>query len=174
MPASKGTLLVDERAPARGKLRAVWQGLGAILAPADLGDPIGGTTSYALCVYDEQGLRVGALVLDRAAAVCGPVAIPCWKTLGSFGLRYTDRDGTVHGVRRVILKSGPAGTGKALVKARLQPGRSGSGLPPGIPIALATSLQTTVQLVSSDAACFTLTTDQVVDADAARFSARRR
>ena len=167
-------MLVDERAPSRGKLRAMLQGLTAVLAPADLGDPVGGTTSYALCVYDEHGLGVGALVLDRAGAACGPLSIPCWKTLGVFGLRYTDRDGTVHGVRRVVLRSGPAGTGKALVKAHVHPTRSITGLPPGLPAALAGSLQTTVQLVSSDAACFTLTTDVVIDADPARFSARRR
>jgi hypothetical protein len=172
--AVKGLLVVDERIPTRAKLRATLQGLTAALARTDFGDPVEGDTSYALCLYDAQGLGVAALEIDRAQATCGPFAAPCWKSAGAFGLRYADRDGTVHGVRRIVLESGPAGTGKAVFKARVHPARSVSGLPAGLASALVTSPHTTVQLVSSDAACFTLTTDVVVDADPARFSAKRR
>lgn len=150
------------------------KGLGSPLGAGDFGDPVAGTTTYALCFYDEMRAHVGGLTLARAGATCGPLARACWRALGSLGFRYGDRDATVHGIRRVLLKGGPAGVGKALFKAKLTPGRSISGLPPAMPLALVASGQATVQLVGSDGPCLTLTTDLVVGADAGRFSARRR
>jgi hypothetical protein len=150
------------------------KGLAAPLAAGDFGDPVTGTTAYALCFYDEGRARVGGLTLERAGGTCGPRARPCWRGLGTLGFRYGDRDATEHGIRRLLLKGGPAGVGKALLNAKLTPGRSVSGLPPGMPLALLASGQATVQLVGSDGPCLTLTTDQVMGADAARFSARRR
>ena len=150
------------------------KGLGAPLAASDFGDPVAGATSYALCFYDGGRAHVGGLTLERAGATCGPPARPCWRGLGSVGYRYVDRDATVHGIRRLLLKGGPAGAGKALLRAKLTPGRSVSGLPPNLPLALVVSAQATVQLVGSDGPCFTLTTGEVVGADAGRFSARRR
>jgi hypothetical protein len=167
-------LLIDEKFPARARLRLVMKDLAAPLAAGDFGDPVAGATSFALCFYDEGRARVGGLVLERAGATCGPLARPCWRGLGTLGFRYGDRDATAHGIRRVLLKGGPAGTGKAVLKAKLVPGLSVSGLPPGMPLALVASGQATVQLVGSDGPCLTLTTDQVVGADAGRFSARRR
>jgi hypothetical protein len=170
----RGTLLVDEKNPARGRLRVLMKGLGTAVAAADFGDPVAGSTSYAVCVYDEVRARVGGMTLERAGDTCAQAARPCWKPLGSSGFRYADRDATAHGIRRLLLKGGPAGAGKLLVKAKVTPGRSLTELPPGMPLALVGSGRATVQVVASDGACFSLTVDQVTGSDAGRFSARRR
>jgi len=172
--AAKGTLVIDERVPARARLRAVWKSLAAFVPTTELGDPMAGGTSYGLCVYGAADALVGTLEIDRAGASCGVPAKPCWKTTGSTGFRYSDRNATVHGLRRLVLKGGAAGKGKIALKAKVQPGRSLSGLPPGIPAALVGSGEVTAQIVSSDAGCFTLTTNVVSGADGQRFSGRRR
>jgi hypothetical protein len=142
------------------------------LAAGDLGDPVGGATSYALCIYD--GALVAAVTIDRAGDTCGRLARPCWKRAGRTGLRYGDRLGTVHGLRRLVLRGGASGSGEIVLMARMDPRRSISGLPPGVPGALVGADSVTTQLVSSDAACFSLTTDDVTGSDAARFAGRRR
>ena len=174
MEATRGALLIDEKTPARPRLKVLMKGLTASLAAADFGDPVAGGTSYAVCLYDEYGAGIGGFTLNAAGGGCGAPAKPCWRGLGTVGFRYADRDGTEHGVKRVLLRGGPAGTGKALVKARLVPGRSRSGLPPGMPLRLVGDILATVQLTNSDGACFSLTADQILSSDAGRFSARRR
>lgn len=172
--AAKGTLVVDERVPSRGKLRVVWKALTGFVPTADLGNPLSGDTEYAVCLYDDLSTVAGELHLDRAQATCGPTAKPCWKSMGGLGFRYSDRNATVHGIKRIVLKGGPTGKGKLVLKAKVVPGRSASGLPPGIPLALSDSQQVTAQIVSSDAGCFTLTTNVVTGAESDRFAGRRR
>jgi hypothetical protein len=172
--ATEGSLLIDETLPSRGRLRVVMKSLAATLASPALGDPVAGSTSYAVCFYDDTRARIGGLTLARAGAGCGVLARPCWRGLGPLGFRYADRDASVHGIRRVLLKNGPVGAGKVLLKAKLNPGHSRSGLPPGMPLALVASGSATAQFVASDGVCISVTTDEVVGADAARFSARRR
>jgi hypothetical protein len=167
-------LLVDEKIPARPRLRLVMKRLVESVAAADLGDPVTGGTGYMLCFYDDAGVRVGTLALPEGAADCTTLPGACWRALGGAGFRYSDRNGVAHGIRRVLLKGGPAGTGKVLVRARVVPGRSLSSLPPGLPLALVQSGSATIQLTASDGRCLSLTTDLVGGADAARFSARRR
>ena len=159
---------------ARARLRAVWKALTTFVPTDELGDPLAGGTTYAVCLYDAADTLVGALEIDRAGDSCGLPAKPCWKATGSTGFRYADKNATVHGLRRLVLKGGAAGKGKIALKAKVQPGRSVSGLPPGIPAALAGSGEVTAQIASSDAGCFTLTTNVVSGADATRFSGRRR
>jgi hypothetical protein len=166
--------LIDEKTPARPRFKVLMKGLAAPLAAADFGDPVAGGTSYAVCLYDQYGGTIGGFTLGQAGASCGVPARPCWRGLGTLGFRYVDRNGTEHGIKRVLLKGGATGSGKALVKARLVPGRSQSGFPPGMPLDLVHSNRATVQLVSSNGSCFSITTDQVLGADAGRFSARRR
>jgi hypothetical protein len=88
-----------------------------MVMPSELGDPIAGTTSYSLCIYDETaGAAAFQAKLDvPPGGTCG--GKPCWKTKTN-KLSYRDPSGTAAGVRAILLKTGPAGKTKARLKAR--------------------------------------------------------
>jgi len=122
---------------------------GDAVAPSELGDPIGGATSYALCIYESSA---GVTSLARA-----PLRIPgggtckgkpCWKAMGgSGGVKYTDRDRTPDGVDGLLLRPGAAGKSSIVLTAK------GATLaPPALPLGQDPAV--TMQLRSSDGACF--------------------
>ena len=120
--------------------RLAWQWTGSDAGSHDdLGDPVAGTTGYALCVYDAAGtLRTGLGV--PAAGRCG--ARPCWRAVGS-GYRYADRRAGHDGVVGVALRAGAGRRARLKLKAR------GPALPmPALPLGGGA----TVELRRSDAA----------------------
>jgi cysteine-rich repeat protein len=110
---------IRDRGPDVEKNSVAWKWQkGAATNPGDLGDPIGGTTGYVLCVYDTQaGVSHTAL---RARMPAGGLCKgrPCWRPLGTSGLRYDDRDLTPDGVKSVKIKTGPAGKASIGLKAK--------------------------------------------------------
>jgi len=72
---------------------------------------------------------------------------PCWKALGSSGLKYSDRDRTPEGVESMVLRAGPAGKSSIVVTAK------GADLAPPV-LPLAHDPAVTVQLRTSDGPCF--------------------
>ena len=109
-PAGKSVVqLRDHADPARRRFTWKWvRGLDA-LTRDDFGDPVLGSTTYSLCLYDQVGglpvLRIG-LALPAAGTCAGA---PCWRTLGSRGWSYRDNAGSTAGVTRFRLRGGPAG-----------------------------------------------------------------
>jgi hypothetical protein len=143
------------------KKRLAWQWIGADAGSHDaLGDPVGGTTGYALCVYDATGaLRTGLGV--PAAGTCG--ARPCWRALGEAGYRYADRRATRDGVAGIVLRAGAGRRARMKLKAR------GPGVPmPSLPLGDGA----TVELHRSDATpCWRARFDAPAADGATRFRA---
>lgn len=128
---------------------------GATTDVSDFLDPVAGSATYRVCVYDGSTNGQPLMEMDVSpGGTCGTVA--CWKTRGETGFSYKNKLGTPNGLTGVKLKAGLAG------KASTQAKGKGVNLP--IP-ALGLTLPVTVQLVITDGpttACwqttYTLTT----------------
>ena len=108
-----------DRSPDVDKSSVAWKWQkGAVTGPADLGDPIGGATGYVLCVYDTQGGVSHTTLRARlpAGGLCH--GRPCWRPLGTSGVRYDDRDLTPNGVKSLKIKAGPAGKASIGLKGK--------------------------------------------------------
>jgi len=143
--------------PAKNKL--IWKWLtGPALDPSDFGDPVGGTTSYNVCVY--AGTSAAGLEL-------GIAGVGGWKST-STGFSFSDRSASEDGVFKALLKASSSAKSKILVKAKgVNLDLSAMPLDPSAPI--------TVQLIRNDGpACWEATFPPVsISADdAAQFKAR--
>jgi hypothetical protein len=139
----KGKLLLKNHSDdARDKL--IWKfNKGPALTQNDFGLPTG-TTSYALCVYDD-----GALVLQ---AQVGPSAL-LWKPVAvTKGWKYQEPGGMQDGVTKVKLLGGAAGASKILFKAK----GVNVPLPPpvGVKEFFSAMVEVRAQLHASGGACF--------------------
>lgn len=134
---------------------------GPALTQGDFGDPVNGTTSYALCVYDGTGLRMEARV--------GPSAT-YWRAILD-GYRYRDLEQLSDGYRRVRLKGG---AGRSRLWARLV----GSAVPLPAPFSVSqffdASSGVVVQLRQAAGGCYetTFAPATVVRNSRSRFAAR--
>jgi hypothetical protein len=92
-----------------------WRTQGSILI-SDLGDPVN-TTTYSLCIYAGA---VPTRIMELRAPVDGicPVNKPCWKSKGPKGFRYSDRDATPNGIKRLRLRTTPPALADIVVRAR--------------------------------------------------------
>jgi len=123
--ATKGILKINDRTD-DGKDLFLWKWIkGAATSQVELGaDPVGGDTSYAICVYDETGdvpALSHQLLVSRAGETCG--TRPCFKAIGGDppdgkGWRYKDKERVADGVLKLLVKGGVAGKAKIIVKAR--------------------------------------------------------
>ncbi|MEW6271394.1 MAG: hypothetical protein AB1689_19100, partial [Thermodesulfobacteriota bacterium] len=146
--AGRTSLVVQDHA-SDARDRLVWRWTRGDAVPlAALGDPLGGATSYALCVY-ETSAGMTALARPPIEIPGGGVCRgkPCWKALGGVGVKYADRDRTPDGVESLVLRSGPAGKPSVVLTAK------GATLaPPSLPLGQDPAV--TVQLVNDSGACF--------------------
>ncbi len=131
------------------------------------GDPIAGNTAYAVCLYDKSNTLVGTLRVNRPHDQCGTA--PCWKLAGSTGIKYTDKLLAADGVLQLVFKSGQAGTGRVVGKARRNLPKGLVAMPVGIAAKLTSDRHATVQLLSSNAGCVTGTVDRVSEASGILF-----
>jgi hypothetical protein len=164
----KVVLQVKESVPGKEKLIAKLI-RGPQLDQTDMGDPVGGSTVYSVCLYDHASVLVGSAIVDRAGDTCD--GKPCWKGLGGDppsgkGYKYKDRAGADAGIQKILFKGGDAGKSKVLVKGK------GSNLPDGIASALESSASATVQLRSSDGICLSGTVDDIKKNDPDFFKAK--
>ena len=164
--AVKASLSISERKPGKEKLKAVLSRLNA--TQADFGDPVGGDTRVDMCVYDGSDAFVGELIVDRAGENCGPQQKPCWKAVKDQGFSYSDPAAASSGVRKIGLKGGAAGKGKLQVQA----GNQGGEFPTGLAAALQGETSASVQLHTSDGACFEGPLNDVKKADGTQFKAK--
>ncbi len=125
-----------------------WEGEEAIDVAA-FGTP-GATTDYTLCVYD--ALAGETSVATRLAL---PAATPGWRDLPAGGMRYMDRQGAVHGIKSLRLKTAPRGGTTLALRAR------GEALPLPEPASVDRYVEQdpalTVQLVNSNGTCWSST-----------------
>jgi hypothetical protein len=115
-------LHITDRSPDE-KDRLQWQwSKGEATTVGDFGDPVA-TDLYALCLYDDAGLRA-TLEIPPGGLCRGR---PCWRSK-STGFIYRNKDATAFGVTQITLKAGGAG------RASLQLKGTGELLPlPALP-----------------------------------------
>ncbi len=113
------------------------------------GDPLGGSTAYRLCVWDDGPNLVGSYLVDRAGDLCSAGSADWWKSIGKAppdgkGYKYRDKDLASDGISLILLKGGAPGRSQALVKGK------GSGVPP-VAVALQGTTSVRLQLIGDDA-----------------------
>jgi hypothetical protein len=168
---TKAVLLVKETTTGKEKVKVVLKQLVPVVAQGDFGDPVDGSTVYSLCLYDDTATLAAALEVARAGQDCGTPPRPCWQAISTKGYKYKDKDASAAGVAKIVAKGGDPLTGKVVVKAANNAAKGQTSLPTGIAPQLENDTQATVQLVTSDAACFGVTTTNVLRADGALFKA---
>jgi hypothetical protein len=169
--AGKASLSINERNAGKEKLKLSLQRLSAEVTQGHFGTPASGSTRYDLCIYDQGNALVGELTVDRAGQTCGSHS--CWTPIAPLGYQYRDLDASADGVRSIIAKGGSAGRGSLKLKAGNNAPRGQTALPTGLSAALQTpNLGATVQVRTSDAACFAATLANVKRNQATQFVAR--
>ncbi|MGH7893602.1 MAG: SBBP repeat-containing protein [Candidatus Binatia bacterium] len=170
VPAN-GLVVVKEASAGRERLKLVLKNMPSSVGRQQLGDPATGTTRYDVCIYDGTAALAGALSVDRAAQLCGEAGKPCWLAMSDKGYRYRDVDGTAAGVQKIVALGGPAGSGKLSVKAGNSVAKQQTAMPTGLTTRLEGARQVTVQIVTSDGACFGGTLTRVLRAGATLLAA---
>jgi large repetitive protein len=156
------SLIVSERVLGREKvLLKLFAGPG--LAQTAFGDPTAFQgTAYALCLYDDASTPVGNLQVPPGRPCSGK---DCWESKGGApptgsGFNFKDAIASFDGVTSIRLRSGNASS--LLVKAQNKASRGQTAMPTGIAASLASSASVTVQVQTSDAACFSATLSDFV------------
>ncbi|MCK6553164.1 lactonase family protein [Candidatus Binatia bacterium] len=119
---------------------------GQATTQAELGIPFM-TRTYALCVYDGDGLAVAASVAGDQ--LCS--GVPCWSLAQTTGIRFKDKTGASYGVTRIT------GKGSTTSKSRITVRAKGANTPdPTMPLNITGGI--TAQFINSDSGvCFTST-----------------
>jgi hypothetical protein len=165
----KGTLLVNEKSAGNEKLKVTLSKLASATTQGSFGDPVAGTTSWAVCIYDQGGALQGEMQVDEAGDLCD--GKPCWKAVSTKGYKYGDKLAAADGITKLQGIGGDAGKGKVQAKGQNKASKGLTALPTGIAAALASDTQATVQILTSDAACFGATLTDVKIADGLQFKA---
>lgn len=122
-----------------------WKYRGSVSA-SELGDPVEGTTQYALCVYDEW--RGVPALAARAAVEPGGICErerPCWRKRSN-KTQFKDRSLTQEGVEQIDLR-----TNGLLFKVT---GSKGLPMPVNSEQFFLQDTQVTVQAVNSEGFCW--------------------
>ena len=111
-------LFKDNSDTTKQKFSWKWSKGTVHLVQAAFGDPVNGTTTYTLCVYDQTGrthvFKMGASVVP--GGMCGTK--PCWKAVSDKGWGYKNTNGNADGVSKVQLKGGAAGKPQVQVQGK--------------------------------------------------------
>ncbi len=131
-----------------------WKWLkGDVTSLGEFGNPVGGGTSYTLCVYDHTAGAPNVLVSTTVPAAGTCAGQSCWKATGTNGFKYSDPNLTREGVKRIRLKAGSTpGKAKIIVFGKGD-NLDFASLAPLLP--LDQSPKVTVQLTNSDGRCWT-------------------
>jgi hypothetical protein len=165
--AGEADLVIDERRRLSERLSLSLEAFQTPIDRTQLGDPVNGSTRYAICLYDSADQLAGSWTVDRAGGVCG--APPkYWRAIGASGFGYRDSAGLASGISRIATRSGDVVRARVAIEGRNRPLRPRS--PTGIAQALADRPTATVQVVTSDAGCFEAALVAHV-ADGSRFEA---
>ncbi len=143
--------LADKSDDNRDALKWKWSS-GDIL-PSEIGDPVGGGTDYAVCMYDEvAGIAVLRMSLEANAGSKCRLGVSCWSSSRN-GYKYSDRDAASDGLKSLTVTSSlDSQRGKINVKAK---GAAMPTLPGWAPNRLLAQQQRVrVQLVNSLGWCW--------------------
>jgi hypothetical protein len=170
--AAKAKLQANGKKPGKEKFQVAWQKIGTATTRASFGDPVSGTTSAVVCVFNDVGTLVQETIVDRAAQTCG--AKPCWKTTGTQGLAYADELASDDGITKLQFVGGAADKGKAQAQGKNDAPKGLTSLPTGLAAALAGNTQPTIQLVTTDGLCVGATMNKVGKDDGLQYKAQRK
>jgi hypothetical protein len=150
-PLVAGKAKLQLRKSASGNDQLKWRWSKGVANLTDFGMPVT-TTDYALCVYDQSASAPALVQVAQVpgGSICDGTA--CWSQL-RHGFRYRNPDSNQNGVQSVLLKDGPTGTAKLLVKAK----GPNVQLPYGGLQSLAQDPAVVVQLVNATGACWEAT-----------------
>lgn len=81
---------------------------------SQFGDPVNGTTEYAVCIYDGGSLVYEGIVPPQGTC---EGAAPCWSGNVN-GYRYRDPSAIRDGIARIKVRNGVEGRARVLVRAR--------------------------------------------------------
>ena len=114
-PAAPAAVLTirEGAAPSDAQVKWTWKNGGDITL-ANLGDPRT-TTSYALCIYDQDPSAPSGLRLLLDAEV--PASSTKWSP-NAKGYKYQDASLAADGMQLIVLKSGSAGKAKITLRAK--------------------------------------------------------
>jgi hypothetical protein len=150
------------------KDRFAWKwGRGAATATVDFANPVEGSASYHVCVYDDSP---GAQpVLDLPVAPGGTCSgNACWRAVGTKGFVYRNKTGNAQGVTSVKLGSGADGKSRVQVKA------GGVSLAtPGLPLVPPVTVQLLIDAGLGTECWQTTYIDQPLLNDGTRFRAKQ-
>ena len=167
--AGQARLQVNEMNTGRESVSFAWKKLAQVTTQSSFGDPVTGDTNAALCVYDGANVLRGAMGVSRAGLFCGTKS--CWRAMSDKGFQYGDKYAASNGVTTIQMKSGAVEKGQVQAKAANNAGQGETALAVGLAAALEGETQATIQLVTSDAACFTATLTEVTTSDSLQFKA---
>jgi hypothetical protein len=120
------------------KQKLQWRWSDGTAVAGDFGDPVTGTTNYALCVYDDGGLVMSPAI--AFGGICG--GNTCWTMNSKGQLTYKNKSGNTDGITKVTLKPDPT-AGKAKIQVK------GKGASLTLPLPLTDGSNVTVQLVKN-------------------------
>jgi len=162
---AKGVLLLSEKRSGKGTLKLSLSKLRTAVTASQFGNPVTGTTSYKVCLYDGANQLKGEYTVARAGDLCGRLS--CWSTMPGKGFEYTDKSTGADGILKIKLSGGPLGRGNVQIIGK----NTASTLPRGIAASLRSQSDATIQLLTSDASCFGTALTRVKKANGAIFSA---
>jgi hypothetical protein len=154
---TRGAKVTLRKSSAAAGDKVAWRwGHGPAVVAADLGDPTSSTT-YALCVYDDNAHAPTLVVSRRIPAGGSCDGKLCWRATSS-GFMYRNARGGGTGIKKVTLKTASAGKAKIIV--------TGGGAALAIP-ALPLLVDPTVrlQLTNSEGRCWGATYGTAVSAN---------
>ena len=161
-----------ERSVGREQMKVEWKAFSEATTTATFGDPVSGANSVAICIYGDAGNLVQRLEIDRGGESCA--GAPCWRAIGSTGLRYKDRSASASGVQQLDFVAAEAGRGKASAKGRNDAGKGMTSLPTGVAARLSGESHPTLQLATEHGFCLSAEVTTVRLADGQQYKAERR
>lgn len=170
--ASRAKLDYNEKKAGKEQMGLRWQKIQAAISQADFGDPIGDDTVVSSCIYDDSGSLVHEFSVARAGDDCA--GKPCWKSKGTRGYGYIDKDGSSSGVSKVDYLSGDVGRGKAAVKGKNDEKKGLTQLPAGLASALSGNVAPTIQMITDSGFCVGATLNDIRDDGPSRYRAQKR
>ncbi len=172
LDAGRAKFDYNEKRAGREKMNLRWLKIATATTQADYGDPLNGAMSVATCIYDDAGSLVQEFLVDRAGEVCA--GKPCWKTKGTRGYEYKDKETSATGVSKIDYLSGDAGKGRAGTKGKNNAKQGHTSLPTGVAAALSGNPALTIQFLTQGGWCVGATLDKIKDDGPLRFRAQKR
>jgi len=170
--AAQAQIQSSEKAHGKEKLKLQWGKVASATTQGAFGDPVTGVTRVALCLYGDGGELLKGFIVDKGGQVCA--GKPCWKTNGTKGYGYKDKDAASDGISKIGYAARDAGKGKADAAGANNAAKLQTALPTGVVAALSGNMHPTIQLVTSDGFCVGATMTEVTLDDGLQYKAKEK